>query len=281
MSKNSEHSVKIVWDDPSQEVAYPRRNFNSLNQRVIRRKRLIKWITGVTTSIVVLGIYLMVSLSHKSNTTPETPVNQGTTGPKLNTEQPYEWSVIDSIEHNKSNLSIPDKQNPSTEKDAVPVNESVENMEETEVVESENEIALTPEDSIQFNDQIVLEEESLTSNSPIVESPVKSFVPSEFVRAYPTVGYDSLYRYLTEYINKELFGSNNAEDTLKISFAIEIDGRPSGIKLSINTSDSVFMKIEEVVQNMPAWKPATADGQPIKTRFRLPLIIQSKTIKIE
>lgn len=278
MSKNSEHNVKIVWDDPSQEVNYPRRDFKSVNRRIVRRKWLIRVAVGAITSMVALGIYLIVNLSHKPEPLPETPTNASPIGPFAETALPFDWSVIDSIAQKKPEASTPEVQVLAPVKEVSPIPTTTLKEEETLVIETEDVAVAISTDSIQ-SDQIVSSKNLTEIKDSVIQTPAPSFVPSEFVRAFPTVGYDSLYRYLTEYINKELLGTNNKADTLKISFAIEVDGRPSGIKLSISTTDSVFMRIEEVVQNMPAWQPATADGQPIKTRFRLPLIIESKTIK--
>lgn len=270
--------MKIVWNDPSEEVTFPRKDFKSLNRRVIRRKWLIRVIAGTITSMVALGIYVLINLSDKPKPLPETPNTTGLIGPISDSQYDFDWTVIEKIDRNTIKQLEPDvKAIPAAT--AIPsVKTKVEQEEEKEINEATEKKDPIKADSLLMNDQ-VLGKKAVDVKDSIVKAPVNTFVPSEFVRAYPEVGYDSLYRYLTEYINKELLGTNNEADTLKISFAIEIDGRPSGINLSISTTDSVFMRIEEVVQQMPAWRPATADGQPIKTRFRLPLIIQSKTIK--
>lgn len=276
MSKNSEHNVNIVWNDASKEkIDYPNRNFNALQQRVRLRKRRIRVVIGGILLIVLIGIFTLINLMKSpviESEIPNSPINS----PQLSSAKPFDWSVVDTITTRqpvpeKKEIAITTKLRKPSEIEIVP--------EEETVIPEENKTGISSSIA-SVNNQTTPKKQVITKDTTAQESRT-SFVPSEFIRAYPTVGYDSLNRYLTEFINKELIGSNNESDTLKISFAIETDGHPSGIKLSIDTPDSVFMKIEEVVQNMPAWQPATANGVPIKTRFRLPLIIQSKTTKIE
>lgn len=276
MSKNSEHNVKIVWDDPSKEgITYPKRDFNALNRRVKRRKMFIRVALGTFLILTVMGILTFISLTKKTETTTETLVSDPYGGPTL-TRESFDLTMIDSIASMKASekqIAIDSALLMATK----PVHEQIVHLQKEEE-DGGRPTIIVATDTLHFTQEGISENEPEISDS-VHQAVNKSFVPSEFVRAYPIVGYDSLYQYLTEYINKELFGSKNVSDTLRISFAIEVDGRPSGIRLSINTSDSIFMKIEEAVQNMPAWKPATADGQPIMTQFRLPMIIQSKTIK--
>lgn len=236
---------------------------------------------GTLLILTILGIVTFINLTKTPKAPPEIPVSDPYAGPTLNGEL-FDWSVMELMDPIKARekQSATDRA-PISATNPYPEATVHSNKEaEIEVLQAVNEAVAT--DTLQSISQAVSEDQTViaeVAEDSVHQAVNNVFVPSEFVRAYPTVGYDSLYKYLTEYINKELFGSKNVSDTLRISFAIEVDGHPSGIKLSINTSDSVFMKIEEVVQNMPAWKPATADGQPIVTRFRLPMIIQSKIIK--
>ncbi|MDW3192607.1 MAG: hypothetical protein R8G66_09580 [Cytophagales bacterium] len=280
MSKNKAHSVRIVWDDPSNEVInYPKRDFKALNRRVRRRKLAIRIAIGTTLLILLLLLLTFLKINGGSESAAEVPNNTAPYGPTINRTNTFDWSGIqkikpvlkpDLVKTTQTEQEEPVEVDPIVEQ---PPKIAVDRKEESDIYRASIAAA---SDTIQLEEKPAMKTTTETSKDSIAKRP--NFVPSEFVRAYPTVGYDSLYQYLTEFINKELLGSNNESDTLRISFAIEVDGRPSGIQLSIETADSVFMKIEEVVQNMPMWQPATADGQPIKTRFRLPLIIQSKTI---
>ncbi len=282
MPKNSRHSVKVVWDNPSEEanLTYPKRDFMALNRQVQKRKRLIRLVKGAAIVTLIIGALVIISLSKRSKKQPEVPVSSIEISPRRKSASSYNWSMIGTIRQKNLPVGVPEIE--VIQKAAVQqppqgnlVIKKVNNEVSGDVPEKVSEAI----DTIQTknNTPILSDELKVSSDSSTLVK--KAFVPSEFTRAYPKVGYDSLYQYLTEYINQELLGSKNDGDTLRISFAIEADGHPSGIKLSISTADSIFMKIEEVVQQMPTWEPAKADGQPIVTRFRLPLIIQSKTIK--
>lgn len=282
MSQNKEHSVRIIWDDPSNEVInYPKRDFKALNRRVRRRKLAIRITIGTVMLIIALLLLALLKMNGGSGRLSEAPNRTVPYGPTISQSDHFLWSDIQKIKAlTKPDLAETTQPEVETPVKTTSVVEQSTKVAENEAVGTDNNVdeILVPSDSIQYDDEPIAQVSMETPKDSITKQTVNTFVPSEFVRAFPTVGYDSLYQYLTEFINKELLGSKNESDTLRIAFAIEVDGRPSGIQLSIETTDSVFMRIEEVVQNMPPWQPATADGQPIKTRFRLPLIIQSKTI---
>ncbi|WP_421870465.1 hypothetical protein [Marinoscillum sp.] len=94
---------------------------------------------------------------------------------------------------------------------------------------------------------------------------------SVYIDAQPSVGYDSLYRYLYEGVDTKVTEDQLNTDQLEIYFYIEEDGRPSDIQISGVESDTVVSLIRKVVSQMPDWQPAMVNEKPVKRQFMLPL----------
>lgn len=81
---------------------------------------------------------------------------------------------------------------------------------------------------------------------------------------------------LQAYIGNELKYPEAAKDsfeqgTVIVAVIIEKDGSISNIKLEKSVSPSLDAEALRVVRSMPAWQPAMKDGNPIRTKFVLPI----------
>lgn len=269
----TDHKENIVWVSPghSEDLVIPKRDFKALKSRVrVHKRKLlgIRIMIALIATFILVGFYFISSKSNPGRNT-ERPVNAANVGPPVKSTSSSDWEferiLAISIEPKEvvqpkinSFESSPESPEPiPTSLLMAPKDEEIDQSEQ----ETQRKPTL-PTDT---------EAESV-KDSVVVTQP---YVPSKFERAYPKVGYDSLNQYLTQYINQGLLGAHEDWDTIQISFFIQEDGTPSAIALSEDFPDSIFNSIQSIILDMPVWEPAKADGIPVKTRYRLPLKIDS------
>ncbi len=61
------------------------------------------------------------------------------------------------------------------------------------------------------------------------------------------------------------------QGTVYLSFYIETNGKINDIKIRRSPSDILSEEAIRVVKLMPAWKPGTRKGKPVRVRFNMPL----------
>ena len=108
----------------------------------------------------------------------------------------------------------------------------------------------------------------------------ETFTPTEYTRAYPAVGMDSLYAYFNTGIHDLLKSGEYTVTSTKttVNFMIDQTGRP--VKISVNALKHTLLeeKIIGLVTGMPEWHPATADGVPVATWFAIPLGLEYQVV---
>ncbi|MDG1333465.1 MAG: energy transducer TonB [Crocinitomicaceae bacterium] len=83
------------------------------------------------------------------------------------------------------------------------------------------------------------------------------------------------------YIETELVGINERLDkredgTVFIEAIVEKDGSVSSPRIALGASSSMDGEALRIVQEMPLWKPATLDGQPVRSRCIIPVRFSQK-----
>ena len=105
-------------------------------------------------------------------------------------------------------------------------------------------------------------------------------IASAYSSAEPIDGFPSLY----EYFNKELNYPQEAikdstQGVITVNFIINKHGQPKEVKI-INSLGSPFDKeAVRLIENMPPWKPALLNGNPVDSKISIPLTFQIKTVK--
>jgi len=61
------------------------------------------------------------------------------------------------------------------------------------------------------------------------------------------------------------------EGTVYISFVVEKDGSISNTKILRGIGNGCDEVVIEIIDNMPVWKPGMKDGNPVRTRFNMPV----------
>jgi hypothetical protein len=107
-----------------------------------------------------------------------------------------------------------------------------------------------------------------------------TFAPSDYTKAHPVVGMDSLYAYINTGINQLLLDGEYTEVTnAKATIRFQIDASRRPLKIMVSDLENPKL-VEEIIQffgEMPDWEPATANGEPITTWFSIPLILNYQT----
>jgi len=95
--------------------------------------------------------------------------------------------------------------------------------------------------------------------------------------ATPKSGFRNLYQYLNEEIsNAASTYSEIALDSIsiKVMFTITYRGAIQNVNIvKSDLNDLLNQKVIEIIENMPEWKPASINGEPINSTFSLPIKI--------
>lgn len=111
------------------------------------------------------------------------------------------------------------------------------------------------------------------------ETPTISTAPV-YIQAEPIEGYAHLY----DYFNKELIYpvtalKDSIQGVLTVSFIINKAGLPESLQFTNSLGQAFEEEATRLILNMPAWKPATLNNQPVASRLSLPLTFQIQSVK--
>lgn len=101
-----------------------------------------------------------------------------------------------------------------------------------------------------------------------------------YVQAEPVAGFSQFY----EYFSSELkYPDEAVKDSIQgivtVSFIITKEGKSENIKV-INSLGQLFDKeVVRLIENMPAWKPATMNRKPVPSKISMPLTFRLERIK--
>ena len=103
---------------------------------------------------------------------------------------------------------------------------------------------------------------------------------SEYVQAEPAKGYSDLYNFLNanlQYPSEAL--SDSIQGVQTISFVINTEGKPEQVQV-VNSLGAPFdRESRRLIENMPAWKPATLNGKPVESKISIPITFQIQKVK--
>lgn len=146
------------------------------------------------------------------------------------------------------------------------------------------EVAATPASTNRLQNEAVQPKES---EKPLAEKPQpKTARPDKdsvattaaapvYVEATPVAGYPHLY----DYFRKELHYPEEAlkdsiQGVVTVSFVINAQGKPEQVTSQNSLGEAFDKEALRLIENMPAWQPATLNGQPVRARISIPLTFQ-------
>ena len=91
-------------------------------------------------------------------------------------------------------------------------------------------------------------------------------------------GPDSLHAYLSRTIQyPQDARDKGVSGTVLAEFVVEKDGRVGQVTIKVPLFPSCDEEVVRVLQQMPLWKPATNQGQPIRCFFAVPVTFRNDT----
>ena len=101
----------------------------------------------------------------------------------------------------------------------------------------------------------------------------------QYSEAEPVDGFPSLY----EYFNDELVYPGEAigdsiQGVMTASFVIGVTGTPENIRIENSLGEAFDEEVRRLIENMPAWKPATVNGKPVPSRLSIPVTFRLQKV---
>lgn len=93
-----------------------------------------------------------------------------------------------------------------------------------------------------------------------------------YVQAEPVDGYPDLYSYFARnlvYPRGAL--KDSVEGIVNVVFVVEANGSASNITVENSLGPLFDEEVLRLLKNMPAWKPATYNGRPVRSKVSLPI----------
>jgi TonB family protein len=98
-----------------------------------------------------------------------------------------------------------------------------------------------------------------------------------YVEAEPLEGYPHLYDYFASELKyPEVAMKDSISGIVSISFVLNNKGKPEQIKVLNSLGEAFDQEALRIIENMPAWKPATLNGNPVPSKISVPLSFQFK-----
>jgi TonB family protein len=105
--------------------------------------------------------------------------------------------------------------------------------------------------------------------------PELSATEIQYQEAEPTEGYPHLYEYFaTELRYPSEVLKDSIQGIVSVSFLIDQQGKPVQIKILNSLGPAFDKEAVRLIENMPAWKPATLNGKPVSAKISLPFTFQ-------
>jgi len=120
---------------------------------------------------------------------------------------------------------------------------------------------------------------ALAKEKPATENPTHE--EALYVQAEPVMGYADLYQYFSvALVYPQAAIQDSVQGVATVVFVINKDGKPEDIKVTQSLGPAFDTEAIRLIQQMPAWKPATYNGKPVKSKIALPLTFQLKKIEV-
>lgn len=121
-------------------------------------------------------------------------------------------------------------------------------------------------------------------NQAIKEKPAAEkeavMLATVYVQAEPMEGYAHLYEYFNnELIYPSVALKDSTQGVLTVSFTINRKGLPENLQFTNSLGEAFEEEAKRLILNMPLWKPATLNNQPVASRLSLPLTFQIQAEK--
>lgn len=140
-------------------------------------------------------------------------------------------------------------------------------------------------DSVEFQseniDKPALQKSTAVQKEQVSTPPAevkKEIVEPVYVQSAPVEGYASLYAYFEkELVYPQEAIADSIQGTVTVHCIIGKDGIPRNVQIENSLGELFDKEVNRIIENMPAWKPATLNDAPMDSKITLPLSFKLKT----
>ncbi|MFM8912760.1 MAG: energy transducer TonB, partial [Flammeovirgaceae bacterium] len=111
------------------------------------------------------------------------------------------------------------------------------------------------------------------SNEPISAAKQEevSIIQPQYIGAEPVEGFPALYAYFDRELKYPLQAlSDSIQGVESVAFIIDKSGKPGKIEIQQSLGAAFDHEVIRLLQNMPPWKPATLNGEPVMSKQSVP-----------
>jgi TonB family protein len=259
--------------NPSDDEIRSYMNFDNLveNARKLSGRRRLRhvWI-AVSVALTLVPAWLII------NNQQQKEMRAQLTG--IDTDSTANDGLTNSLA--RPNLTSPDKVSPV---DSVEGTDSVVEKKKKSV---KGDIEKTRDDAPSAYSAIPERSTQTGTRQPTTEAATLPQVGSTlavndtYVQAEPLDGYTQLYAYFSEHLTYPFQSVKDSVEGIEmVSFIIDEGGKPTNILITHSLGAPFDEEARRVIKEMPAWRPATLNGDPVASQLSVPLTFQLNRIK--
>ncbi|HNP79116.1 MAG: energy transducer TonB [Cyclobacteriaceae bacterium] len=130
-----------------------------------------------------------------------------------------------------------------------------------------------PKTTIQPLPTPIVKEKPLTKSTTLPPAENTASAPGDnYLEAEPLNGYPALYAYFdSELKYPEVALRDSIQGTESVSFIINKEGKPETITILHSLGSPFDEESRRLIINMPPWKPARLNSQPVRAKITIPL----------
>lgn len=181
----------------------------------------------------------------------------------------------------KQEVEIVSNQNEQRERTDIPEElEVIEEEKEDIVVQEiqEPEVTPPPSEEIEVKQNVDKDEPIKVETPPIDIKPIEAPAPEAPIVDYPDQeavfpgGMAAMQKFLAENVKyPEVSMEMGDQGKVFVEFVVDRDGSITQVKVLRGVSREIDTEARRVVRTMPKWAPGEANGEPVRTRCRIPI----------
>jgi protein TonB len=149
----------------------------------------------------------------------------------------------------------------------------------TPPVEIEKPVESTPQiDQLGSSSKTTSKEAKAPAKPTVSKKPIPaakeeevSSVQPPYIGAEPIEGFPALYAYFDRELKYPLEAlSDSIQGVEAVAFLIDKSGKPGKIEIQQSLGEVFDREVIRLLQNMPPWKPATLNGEPVMSKQSVP-----------
>lgn len=103
-----------------------------------------------------------------------------------------------------------------------------------------------------------------------------------YIQAVPMNGYPELYKYFNNELKyPEEAIKDSIAGVVTVIFTINANGKGESIQFENSLGKPFDQEVKRLMENMPAWNPASYNGKPVASKLSLPLTFELKKLNVK